>query len=87
MQFISDGVRRWFLEIWEKRNDYHHLNPTIEQVQRQLENMAKEKMDLLTRVEGDIFRVTFNEGKIIPTHTKYWDVNPDGTVPVYLRCK
>lgn len=79
---ISDTMKGWLLQIWDSRNDYHHLNPTIETDRKKLETLAREKMNLLKEVEADIFRFTFVDGKIAPTQPKYWD---SGQANVYLR--
>ena len=36
-------------------------------------------------VEREIWGVNFNKGKLVPIQPKYWDINPDGTMPIYLR--
>jgi hypothetical protein len=85
-KFISNEVKTWILQIWDKRHDYHHLNPSVETNRQKLEILAKEKLQLLNKVEGDIFRFTISDGKIIPANPKYWDIKGN-QADVYLRCK
>lgn len=73
-----------FTAVWKKRDDYHHLNPHIEQDRQMLELLAKEKLTDLRKIEQELFAYTANEGKIIPKYPKYWD-QKNGTVPVFLR--
>lgn len=85
-KFISDSVNEWLLQIWDKRNDYHHLNPMIETDRKKLETLAREKIRLLNDVEAKIFHFTIIDGKIAPTQPKYWDID-GGKGDVYLRCE
>ncbi len=84
-KFISDQVKDYFLQIWQTRDDYHHLNPNIETDRQKLESIAREKLDILNKIESDIFAFTLVEGKIRPTNLKYWDIDGD-TAEVFLRC-
>ncbi len=81
--FITNDIRRFFLKIWERRNDYHHLNPTIETDRQELERIAKEKAKLIAEVEKEIFDFTVSmDGKIVPKEPKYWEGYDD---LVFLR--
>jgi hypothetical protein len=82
--FISDAMKGCLLQIWDRRHDYHHLNPTIETDRKKLETLAREKMRLLSDVEANIFHFTWVGGKIAPTHPKYWGID-GGKADVYLR--
>lgn len=84
-KFISDSANKSLLQIWAKRDDYHHLNPKIETDKKNLEVLAKERVQLLNEVEAEIFHFELVNGKIAPTHPKYWDID-DGKADVYLRC-
>jgi len=85
-KFISVGIKDNFLKIWKKRDDYHHLNPSIETDRFELEKMAYEKILLLNQIESEIFKFSISEeGNLIPDNKKYWDINKDGTVPVFLK--
>lgn len=48
--------------------------------------MAYEKILLLNQIESEIFKFSISdEGNLIPDNKKYWDINKDGTVPVFLK--
>ena len=83
--FISDEIETRLLKIWKDRDDYHHLNSSIENDHQKLEIMAKEKLELLNQVESEIFDVTIEDEKIIPKQLKYWDFKGN-QIEVYLRC-
>jgi hypothetical protein len=84
-QFISEGMKDKFLGIWEKRDDYHHLNPTIETDREKLEALAYEKILLLKEIESEIFEFSVVDGKLVPANRKYWVPQQNGTVPVFLK--
>ena len=72
----SDQIRRSY------RNQVHHMNPPVGKID--FPALAKKNIQSLSVVEREIFDVDVDEGKIVPIQPKYWDINPDGTVPVYL---
>ena len=80
-KFISDKLKQSLLKIWDKRNDYHHLNPNVKTDRQALEELAREKAHLLAEVESEVFHFTFADGKIIPEHPEYWK----GANQVFLR--
>ncbi len=82
--FISDELKESFLKIWEKRDDYHHLNPNVKADRQALEELAREKARLLTEVESEVFRFTVTDGKLIPKYPKYWDISGN-QAQVFLR--
>ena len=68
------------------RNDVHHMNPPVGTIDFQTwTKLAKKNIQSLAIVEREIFDVDFNNGALVPKQPKYWDINSDGTVPVYLR--
>jgi len=81
---ISLELATIFTKIWKGRNNYHHLNPGIEQDRQKLELLAKEKLTCLKNIEKELFAFTVNKGKLIPKYPNYWD-QKNGTVPVFLR--
>ena len=81
---ITDDLVILFTNIWQARNDYHHLNPQVEQDKQKLAVLAKEKLSSLKKIEEELFAYSANEGKLIPKYPKYWD-QKDGKVSVYLR--
>ena len=74
-----------FLRIWEKRDDYHHVNSTIETDRNKLEALAYEKVLLLKEIEAEVFKFSIVDGKLLPENRKYWDVQSNGKVPVFLK--
>jgi hypothetical protein len=84
-KFISDKIRESLLKIWEKRNDYHHLNPSVESDRQTLEKLAKEKARLLVEVESEIFKFSLGKDRgIIPKYPKYWTISGNRT-EAFLR--
>jgi len=84
-QFISISLKEKFLSLWEKRDDYHHLNPSIETDRQKLEVLAFQKVSLLKEIESEIFKFSIVEGRLVPENKKYWNLQPDGTAKVFLR--
>ena len=82
---ISRNLKERFLNLWKERDDYHHLNSTIETDRQKLETLACEKVLLLKEIESEVFAVSFVGGKLVPQCRKYWALQEDGTVPVFLR--
>lgn len=71
-EIISSQLKDSFLKIWDKRDDYHHLNSNVEVDQRKLEALARIKVYLLAQVEKKIFDYTVHNGIITPRKPKYW---------------
>jgi hypothetical protein len=84
-QFISKNMKEKFLSLWEKRDDYHHLNLTIETDRQKLEALAYEKVAILKEIESKVFKFSIVDGKFVPENRQYWSVQPNGTIPVFLR--
>jgi hypothetical protein len=84
-KIISEEISSKFLKIWDKRDDYHHLNTNIETERSKLEKIAYEKALLLKEIESEIFKFSFVDGKLLPENKKYWSVQKNGTVPVFLK--
>ena len=84
-KLIGDREKESLLRIWKNRNDYHHLNDTIETDRQELEGLAREKVRSLNEVESEIFSVAVaSDGSIILKKPKYWDVRSN-QVQVFLR--
>lgn len=81
---ITTELSKLFKEIWKGRDDYHHLNPKIEQDRQKLEVIAKEKLTNLKNIEKELFAYSINMGKLVPKYPKYWDRKQD-TTSVFLR--
>lgn len=84
-KFILESTKDCLEQIWKKRDDYHHLNQSVEKDRQKLEAMAKEKVRLLNKVESEIFEFTIVDGKICPSKPKYWDI-VGNKADIYLRC-
>ena len=80
-QFISEDIYNKFIKIWENRNDYHHLNPSIEKDRQNLESLSYEKVVLLKELENEVFRFTVTDGAIRPENMKYWVFLRKDSVP------
>ncbi len=66
------------------RNDFHHMNPAV--ATRDLEGLAMRNITDLAAIEREIFDFAMGPGgTVVPTNVKYWDLQPDGSVPVYVR--
>jgi len=66
------------------RNDFHHMNPPVAKVD--LEALAKRNITDLASIEQEIFEYSIGSpGTLVPHNPKYWDLQPDGTVPAYVR--
>jgi hypothetical protein len=83
--FISNDIKNKFLNLWQNRDNYHHLNPKIGTNLKELESIAFEKILCLKEIEAAIFAFSIKEGKLIPEYPKYWTVSQDGTAQVMLR--
>ena len=59
------------------------MNPTVAKVP--FVELAKENLQNLALIEKEIFGVEFDNGKLVPKQPKYWDIQGDGAVPVFLR--
>ncbi|MBI4297655.1 MAG: hypothetical protein HY676_03905 [Chloroflexi bacterium] len=77
---ISDKLKESLLRIWERRDDYHHLNPAVKTVRQELEQLAREKARLLAEVESELFRFVITDGKIILGEPKYWKKSGDQVI-------
>lgn len=74
-EIISSQSKDSFLKIWDKRNDYHHLNSNVRVDQRELEVLARTKVYLLAEVEKEIFDYTLHNGIMTPRKPKYWKLS------------
>jgi len=82
--FISCDCADASERIWRSfRNDVHHMNPKVASIP--FKQLAKQNLQALAAVEREIFGVNIEQGKLLPKQPKYWDVQKDGTVPVFLR--
>jgi hypothetical protein len=82
--FIPDEIKTKIDLIWADRNDYHHLNPSIDKPGRSLEDIAREKVLLLCDVESHFFAFSISEGMLVPKNPEYWPTS-SGAAMVYVR--
>ena len=62
----------------EDRNEFHHLNASVEQDYRTLEARALECIESLYVMESEVFAVSYGEaGRINPVHRQYWSQDGD----------
>ena len=72
--------------IWKSfRNDVHHMNPKVAEIQEHFHGLAERNIKDLQTIEREIFGFDIDKGKLRPRQRKYWDVQENGTVPVFLR--
>lgn len=81
---ISNSCKDASLNIWKSyRNDIHHMNSTVANIN--FKTLAQRNLKHLSTIEKEIFGHKVKNGAIEPTQPKYWDINADGTAPVFLR--
>jgi hypothetical protein len=85
--FIDDPVEAELFRLWEKRDDYHHLNPTVARDRRELEELALTKIRALGEIERFVFAWSPSEtpGAIRLLRPQYWPDKTGGRVAVFLR--
>jgi len=72
------------LGIWKSyRNAIHHMNPTVAKID--FRTLAQNNLKLLSTIEREIFDFKINNGAIVPTQPKYWDIKGGGTAQIFLR--
>lgn len=82
---ITQGCADAFDRIYGGfRNDIHHMNSTVGKIDFQ--TLAKRNIQDLALIEREIFGCGIRNGAFVPINPKYWDIGPDGTAPVFLRC-
>lgn len=81
--FISRDCGEALRRILQRhRNDISHMNPPVGKIN--IEEIAKENLRDLAVVEQELFAATFDNGKIIPKYSQYWDVEGQ-SIEVFLR--
>lgn len=83
---ISSASLDAFGRIWgEDRNDYHHLNPTVETDHARLQGRALDCIDALYVIESDVFAFGIDQGKLVPRHPQYWPNVTTGVTETFVR--
>ncbi len=81
---ISNVCADASMRIWRSyRNDIHHMNPTVAKIDFQ--KLAQQNLKYLSTIEREVFDFKINNGAIVPTQPKYWDIRSDGTAAAFLR--
>ena len=71
--------------LWARRDDYHHLNPSVETDLAELESIALSKIRSLADMEGWVFAFTVHEGKVRPERPQYWKQTREGKLEAFLH--
>jgi hypothetical protein len=83
-KIISNECAEASIKIWKSfRADIHHMNPKVMEIP--FKELALQNMKNLAIIEKEIFGFNINNGAIVPHKPKYWNINKDGTITVYLR--
>jgi len=83
-KIISNDCAEASTKIWKSfRADIHHMNPTVTKIG--FSKIAQQNLKCLSIIEREIFGHDINNGAIAPHQPKYWDINKDGTMTVFLR--
>ena len=81
---ISNKCAEASIRIWKSyRNDIHHMNPKVKKIPFQ--KLAQQNLKDLTTIEKEFFSHGLKNGAIVLHQPKYWDINKDGTIKVFLR--
>jgi hypothetical protein len=84
---VGTPARDAAVSVLSDRHDFHHLNKEVEQEYQQLENRAKDCVNLLYMIEADVFAHSFHEGSIVPKHPKHWPSGKRSLTLAYIRQK
>jgi len=83
-EIISTDCENASMKIWKSyRNDIHHMNSTVANID--FRQLAQKNLKYLSIIEKEIFDFKIDNGAIIPANPRYWDIQKDGTVSVFLR--
>lgn len=83
---VSKTTHDAAVSVFDKRNDYHHLNKEVEQDCRELEERAETCLHNLHTIETEIFAHSFDKpGILTPHEPRYWPEERPGMVRVNLR--
>ena len=83
-KIISSECAEALTKIWKSfRANIHHMNPPVSTIP--FTKVAQQNLKCLSTIEREIFGHDINNGAIVPHQPKYWDINKDGTMTVFLR--
>jgi hypothetical protein len=83
-KFISDEWKTKLDQMWTDRHTFHHLLPSVDSGQKDLEETARHALNLLNELERDFFGFSAPDGIVVPEHPEYWSIK-DGESLVYVR--
>jgi len=83
---VEPDVRNLLEDIYggQQRNDFHHLNKTVPIEYEKLRSIATDKIDLLNRVESQVFEFEITERGLRYKYPQYWE-DTNGSGNVFLR--
>jgi hypothetical protein len=82
---IEPDCNELFKEIWKGRNDYHHLNPIVPTEKSKLQDIARNKIFALHKIESKVFEFVWTkDGAVSPRYPKYRDIK-NGRENLFLR--
>jgi hypothetical protein len=83
--FLDNESSTAFKQIFQSfRNDYHHMNPPVGTIDH--EQLARRNIKDQATIERYVFGYTIDaEGRAVPNNPQYWDIGPDGMMPVYVN--
>ena len=84
-KIITEEANAAFKIIEDGRNEFHHMNEEIVTNNSVLEQKAKQNVEKLFDIEDEIFRHSFDKGKLVPANPEFWDIKQNGTTEVFLR--
>lgn len=84
---LSDQALTAALIILSDRNDFHHLNKSVEQEYEKLEARAADCVNQLHTIESEVFSYSFGPepGKVTLKRPDYWPSGGPGLAQVNLR--
>lgn len=72
-------------DIFNNRNDFHHLNENIQQDKKELELRAKNCINNIHIIESEVFEHSFSNGKVVLVRPEYWPSPSPDLTTVHLR--
>ena len=85
--FAKDSSLASAEKIYAGRNDFHHLNPTVENDYQKLKSLALDCLNNIFIIESEFFSYTYDNGKIVVANPKYWPKisTSEDQIQVYIR--
>ena len=81
---IDEPTQEIFFTIWERRDDFHHLNPNVPTDHAELERLARDAARRLVDLEIKVFRFRIVGGKLHLENPNLWPREGDH-VDVFLN--